>query len=255
MADSSRKLSLSLLILCITGSFTSAHDSEARDFILMKVPYRHLTASPLPTTPDGNVDVDRLVVESSTTTLPNLTPEMAAGLSAVIAALGRDDPGLAEAHWGEFVAGMKTGGIPMDINALVQFVLRQSYMESTKELEFYASKVKYFNDLKSTIRDELNLARSIQATLPSGCDDDLRCILTRDVNDSIAEWEELLQSVGEDAQLANIDLQSTLQRHTQLLQLMSNVSKLLHDTAMNVIRKIGDGDDDDDDDEESLCNF
>ena len=48
-----------------------------------------------------------------------------------------------------------------------------------------------------------------------------------------------LSSVGEDAQLANIDLQNKLQQQQQTLQTMSNVSKMLHDTAMAVIRKIG----------------
>ena len=51
--------------------------------------------------------------------------------------------------------------------------------------------------------------------------------------------EETTASIGEDAQLANIDLQNALQKQQQTLQTMSNVSKMLHDTAMTVIRKIG----------------
>ena len=51
--------------------------------------------------------------------------------------------------------------------------------------------------------------------------------------------EEKLTSVGEDAQLANIDLQNALQKQQQTLQTLSNVSKLQHDTAMSIIRKIG----------------
>jgi len=49
----------------------------------------------------------------------------------------------------------------------------------------------------------------------------------------------LLQSVGDDAQLANIDLQNTLQKRQQTLQTLSTISKALHDTEMAVIRKIG----------------
>jgi hypothetical protein len=44
---------------------------------------------------------------------------------------------------------------------------------------------------------------------------------------------------GDDAQLANVDLQSVLQVQQQTLQLLSNVSKMHYDTAMAVIRKIG----------------
>jgi hypothetical protein len=58
----------------------------------------------------------------------------------------------------------------------------------------------------------------------------------------IAALEQQLNSVGDDAQLANIDLQNTLQKQQQTLQAISNVSKVLHDTAMAVIRKIGSSD-------------
>ena len=48
-----------------------------------------------------------------------------------------------------------------------------------------------------------------------------------------------LATFGDDAQLANVDLQSVLQVQQQTLQLLSNVSKMHYDTAMAVIRKIG----------------
>jgi len=51
--------------------------------------------------------------------------------------------------------------------------------------------------------------------------------------------EESLSTSGDDAQLANIDLQNQLQKQQQTIQTMSNVSKMLHDTAMATIRKIG----------------
>lgn len=57
--------------------------------------------------------------------------------------------------------------------------------------------------------------------------------------DYIDKLEEELSSVGDDAQLANVDLQNWLQKQQQTLQMMSNISKMLHDTAMAVIRKIG----------------
>ena len=55
----------------------------------------------------------------------------------------------------------------------------------------------------------------------------------------IEKWEQELQTAGDDIQLANIDLQNALQKQQQTLQLMSNVSKMLHDTAMAIVRKIG----------------
>lgn len=60
-----------------------------------------------------------------------------------------------------------------------------------------------------------------------------------DLNRYIRDLEEKLQSVGNDAQLANVDLQNMLQKQQQTLQMLSTISKQLHDTAMAVIRKIG----------------
>ncbi len=44
---------------------------------------------------------------------------------------------------------------------------------------------------------------------------------------------------GDDGQLDKIKLQSMLQMQQHLIQMMSQVSKVLHDTALAVIRKIG----------------
>jgi hypothetical protein len=48
--------------------------------------------------------------------------------------------------------------------------------------------------------------------------------------------EDNVNSVGDDAQLQQIDLQDALQKNQQTLQMMSNLTKVLHDTAMAVIR-------------------
>jgi hypothetical protein len=59
------------------------------------------------------------------------------------------------------------------------------------------------------------------------------------LNTGLMVLEQKLSSVGDDAQLANIDLQNKLQQQQQTLQTLSNVSKMFHDTAMSIIRKIG----------------
>lgn len=55
----------------------------------------------------------------------------------------------------------------------------------------------------------------------------------------IVRWEKRLSTAGDDAQLANIDLQNMLQKQQQTLQTLSGVSKMMHDTAMAIVRKIG----------------
>ncbi len=63
---------------------------------------------------------------------------------------------------------------------------------------------------------------------------------TKDEMESyIKDLDVQLSTIGDDAQLANIDLQNALQKQQQTLQTMSNVSKMLHDSTMANIRKIG----------------
>jgi len=54
-----------------------------------------------------------------------------------------------------------------------------------------------------------------------------------------SEMEQELATIGDDAQLANTDLQNILQKQQQSLQMISNIAKMHHDTAMAIIRKIG----------------
>jgi len=56
---------------------------------------------------------------------------------------------------------------------------------------------------------------------------------------TITHMEDQLASIGDDAQLANVDLQNALQKQQQALQMMSNVSKSIHDTMMAIIRNMG----------------
>ncbi len=54
----------------------------------------------------------------------------------------------------------------------------------------------------------------------------------------IAFWDKNLNTLGEDGQLFNINLQGSLQQMQQYIQMMSNISKMQHDTNMAIIRKL-----------------
>ena len=60
-------------------------------------------------------------------------------------------------------AASLTGG--QDPNALVQSVLRQSYLETTEDLRSYAEKVKYFNETKKQIREHMEGLKNADAGL------------------------------------------------------------------------------------------
>jgi hypothetical protein len=44
---------------------------------------------------------------------------------------------------------------------------------------------------------------------------------------------------SDDAQLANVDLQNMMQKQQQTIQMISNITKTIGDTALATIRKIG----------------
>jgi methyl-accepting chemotaxis protein len=112
---------------------------------------------------------------------------------------------------------------PQDVSQLVQWVLRESYVSNTEDLRSFAEKVKSYNDAKKQVRDELHRTRAALG----------------EVDSHVKGLEDKLDSLGEDAQLASVDLQNVLEKQQQTLQMMSNISKQVHDTMLNLVRKIG----------------
>ncbi len=125
--------------------------------------------------------------------------------------------------WEGYITDLATSGAKMDVEALVQSVLSQSYLQTNNDIRAYARKVEFCNEMREQIRSEIKRLRDLE----------------QDIHDEIARYEEELNTIGDDAQLANVDLQNMLQKQQQTLQMLSTISKLLSDTAMAVIRKIG----------------
>jgi len=147
--------------------------------------------------------------------------------------------------------------ISQDINAIVYEVLKESYLDTTEDLKHYAEKVKYYNRAKKRIReyadrmrDDLkemhNASNSLHKKLKKVEKSTKRLrrdwkhhlSVVSDFENYIQEYEEKLSTIGDDAQLANIDLQNSVQKLTQTMQMMSTISKQMHDTAMGIIRNI-----------------
>ena len=58
------------------------------------------------------------------------------------------------------------------------------------------------------------------------------------LDESLGNIQKQLSCLADDAQLANVDLQNALQRQQQTVQMIANITKLLQDTALSVIRNI-----------------
>ena len=204
-------------------------------------------------------DANRLVAIAAATTLPNgMKPSRQ--LDSIVRQLRQGNTPVALEGWKSLIAeNRKPQGRPLDVNALVQWTMREAYLTTSADLRNTAEKVKYFNDLKKQLREEIRRAETdLRAEQPWPSDrsivvfrksftgaadpverEEKRRVDRRALSNILGEYNRLLQAVGNDAQLANIDMQSVLQKQQQTLQMMSNISKQLKDTAMAIIRKLG----------------
>lgn len=207
-------------------------------------------APPLKINPIARPDADMVVRAVAARDLPPRVPAASRqNLDEVVRLLRANKVTEAREPWGRAVSvsGLRSPG---DIDALVQWVLRESYLETNADLKSYADKVRYYNETKQALRDELakvkrgQAARGITAE-PYRLDgaavktERPRALSVPERDAYLKTLEEKLRSIGDDAQLANVDLQNALQKQQQTAQAMSAVSKMLHDVAMATIRKIG----------------
>ena len=63
--------------------------------------------------------------------------------------------------------------------------------------------------------------------------------LKKELGSPLQPWNGKLESVGDDSQLTNTDLRNMLKIQQQNIQMSSYAAKILHDTALALIHKIG----------------
>jgi hypothetical protein len=101
----------------------------------------------------------------------------------------------------------------MNINSLVQAVLSDAYMENTEDLHFYAQKVRYFNEVKKAMREELTRAREA-LTYAAGEEDDFTVnYASTDVNaEAFGDVDEITGELGAGGNIATkADLDTYIQ--------------------------------------------
>lgn len=238
-----------MIVMALSSGWTASASGQE--------PLRRTVRAAAPATP-GAEEIPqelRLTPEQEQTAALLLSPTRRKEASA-IADLLREGRPFEEVRpqWEALVSHIEWTG-ETDPNALVQYVLREAYLEQTADLRHYAEKVRYFNTMKNLYRDELVRARAVLAAErseriayvpdprlrpppPPGTPRPDSLTTAAQVRAAIAQWEEDLNTMGDDSQLANVDLQNTLQKQQQILQMLSNISRQLHDTAKSVIQNI-----------------
>ena len=117
----------------------------------------------------------------------------------------------------------------VDIDPLLSLVLRESYLQAAADLTGIAERTRAINQRKATIRDQAGQGNASGQGLGQ-TQETLRI--------QPGTTELLMGSIGEDAQLANLDLQNVMQRYEQILDITPNIAKAMNDAAMAAVRRM-----------------
>lgn len=145
-------------------------------------------------------------------------------------------------QWAALVrtAAPKTG---LDVMTLLQWTLRQAYLENTADLRAYANKVKAINEQKKALR---KLITRLRGSIAAGrfsetleFDDETYTVNNQEEAEALlTDLETMLNTMGEDNQLAQMQLQDALAQMSQLLQALSNMMKKMHKAQKNLIKNL-----------------
>ena len=135
-------------------------------------------------------------------------------LSQSIAVYRRITPEAAK-RWTQIVGQAAKSGTPLDLEAVVPWVLREAYLAAGRKPEAPAAKAGHLTDAKRALRRTLKDGRT-----QTGSGD-------------------TSGSTDDEAELANVDLQQAAQHQQGLARVMSAISKQLRDSAVAVIQNKG----------------
>lgn len=158
-----------------------------------------------------------------------LTAVQLGELRQIGARLGSGHPiGEVEGAWKAFV---QRNGATLDVDAAVQAVVNEAQREAGRPVREARAKAERLRAMWKALAAERNRLR---ASLAGVREPKARA----QYDEKLRDMEAKLNSIGDDAQLANIDLQNKMQQEQRTFQTISNIMKTLHDTAKAIIRNI-----------------
>jgi len=167
--------------------------------------------------------------------------------------------------------GVSVAGKNRDVDAVAFLVLTESAQQTQAQQTYQLQQMQEFNTVSQVLRQTLNQLTQQHQPAKGNADDDKPCqtafctslpsrleslnrasatlphplhlqapanLTVVQFNSLINQMESKLDSVGDDAQLANVDLQNTLQHQQQALQMLSDIEKSDYDTSMAIIKNL-----------------
>jgi len=162
----------------------------------------------------------------------------------------------ANADWRMLAGSISRRKDGTDIQKVRLTVMRQAYLAENKGLRDAAERASQTSRVQEALGEHLAELRRVAAEPSKGERITLRRIDTvhpfrpgtentvdwrqasmtkSELADYIKQVEQRFNSARDDAQLANMDLQNIIQKQQQMIRTISNINKMLDDTAMAVI--------------------
>jgi hypothetical protein len=125
-----------------------------------------------------------------------------------------------QSQWDSFVTETAANGGAIDPNALVQHVLKESYVQTTEDLRFFSEKVKYFNQCKKLVRDYVSNLRDYDMKLKEPVDS---LIPGNPIDSNVVE--KLTSAIKENAKDSNEDKKFILGKLEKLNTLSTDLAQ------------------------------
>lgn len=194
----------------------------------------------------------------------DVSPAERALLETLVAARRQGDEPGAEKAWTKVVAARWHRTSREDADALIAFVLQEAYLKESDALRTRTEELKEINEARTSLRRHIAEVRERIAARPGQVtrlslktvavsvsqkqkQKQKRVLAGKTKTMSIAEWEAYAahreadaRALAELIQMMQLDLQDALQEQQQSYQMLSNLSKSMHDTAKTVIEKMKD---------------
>ncbi|HTM20177.1 MAG TPA: hypothetical protein VL172_06715 [Kofleriaceae bacterium] len=205
--------------------------------------------APVPAPAAVTIDGPRVVAIASARTLPKGVTTASLRTLRKLLIAGKTDAAMVQ--WKAFLGKRAARFATVDVDALILWLMREAVLEQNRDLRQAADQMRYRNEQKQAIRRHLDELRatsgaakakvhglSLPAYRRGAAAARVRAprTLTRAQLDAEAvKWQASLDHLGETDQMATVDLQMAMDRQQKLLQTLSNISKMLYDTAQAVI--------------------
>jgi hypothetical protein len=156
--------------------------------------------------------------------------------------------------WAGFLSGYATRANAGQVPVLMRWALREGVLETSPALALAADRARFSAEQREELAALLARLRAIRLqskgpaqitdvvlTLtfskgaPAVASRSTKTLTPAQLDALIAALEAKLQTLGDSAQLTQIDLQQAMAQQQQMIQTLSNIMKSLHDTSTGII--------------------